>query len=201
MERQLLARVELALAISTAIWIGSCATVGQNGGPAPPGPLRVTELVVVDPQGVERVRIGGDLPDAIRNGKRIPRGNKAAGVLLYDGTGLERGGYVTWEPSGNVGLTLDTRQEQVTLFLAGPESASALLLWHGKDQIEMRSDGDGSRFTAVKAGAVAFQEPAVSLGAEACSAYRNFRSKVSGDQALQECQQRFTEAMCRACLQ
>src|SRR4051812_12835677 len=68
--------------------------------------LRVSELVVVDPKGVERVRIGGDLPDAVINGKRVPRGEKAAGVLLYDGTGQERGGYVTFEPSSNIALTL-----------------------------------------------------------------------------------------------
>ena len=46
--------------------------------------MRVSELVVVDSKGVERVRIGGDLPDAFISGKRIPRGQQAARVLLYD---------------------------------------------------------------------------------------------------------------------
>src|SRR5437773_9930158 len=55
-----------------------------------PPSLKVSELVVVDPNGVERVRIGGNVPDAVINGKRIPRGEKAAGVLLYDETGQER---------------------------------------------------------------------------------------------------------------
>lgn len=76
-----------------------------------PTPLRVSEIVVVDSKGAERVRIGGDLPDAIIGGKRVPRGQQAAGVLLYDATGSERSGYVTFEPSGNVGLTLDSRQQ------------------------------------------------------------------------------------------
>jgi hypothetical protein len=97
--------------------------------------LRVSELVVVDPQGVERVRIGGDLPDAVINGKPIPRGQKVAGVILYDGTGQERSGYVTFEPSGNVGLTLDTRKRQSALFVSGPDEGSALQLWHENDLI------------------------------------------------------------------
>ncbi|UCF04886.1 MAG: hypothetical protein JSV33_13325 [bacterium] len=83
------------------------------------GSLRVTEFVVVDEAGVERVRVGGNLPDAVIAGKRVPRGERAAGVLLYDGIGQEHGGYVTWEPSGNVGLTLDSRKGQATLFVAG----------------------------------------------------------------------------------
>lgn len=93
-----------------------------------PTPLRVSELVVVDAKGVERVRIGGDLPDALIGGRRVPRGERAAGVLLYDGSGHERSGYVTFEPSGNVGLTLDTRRGQVAYFVAGPDSGSALQL-------------------------------------------------------------------------
>ena len=57
---------------------------------------------------MERVRIGGDLPDAVIGGKRVPRGEKAAGLLMYDGTGQERGGYVTFKTIRNVVLTLDT---------------------------------------------------------------------------------------------
>jgi hypothetical protein len=94
--------------------------------------LRVSELVVVDPKGVERVRIGGDIPDAVINGKRIPRGEKVAGVMLYDGSGQERGGYVTFEPSGNVGLTLDTKKRQTVLFAAGPDSGSGDVQCDGK---------------------------------------------------------------------
>jgi hypothetical protein len=80
-----------------------------------PQSLRVSELVVVGPKGVERARIGGDPPDAVINGKSIPRGEKAAGLLLYDGTGQERGGYVTFEPFSNIALTLDTKKQQVAL--------------------------------------------------------------------------------------
>src|SRR5262249_734247 len=108
-------RLEHWLRGSMAAWGGGgivgvwAFTIGshsqQTGNPTS---LKVSELVVVDPKGVERVRIGGDLPDATINGKRVPRGEKAAGVLLYDTTGQERSGYVTWE-SGNVGLTIRAR--------------------------------------------------------------------------------------------
>lgn len=131
----------------------------------------------------------------------MPRGEKAAGVLLYDGTGQERGGYVTWEPSGNVGLTLDTRKGQSTLFVAGPESGSALQLWHGDDLIELRSDDDGSRLTAVQAGQVAFQAPPIGApGNEACAAYREAQGRLSAAEVMNACRKRYTEAACRVCL-
>lgn len=162
--------------------------------------LRVSELVVVDSKGVVRVRIGGDLPDAIINGKRVPRGEKAAGVLLYDTTGQERGGYVTWE-SGNVGLTLDTRKSQVALFAAGLEG-SALMMWHGKDSIDLRSDEDGSRITAVQNGSIVSQQPGtIKISTEGCNEYRGIQAKTSLEQAMSSCQRRFTENACRACLE
>ena len=87
--------------ISAAVAVFAFAAWETDAQTSPmPQALRVSELVVVDPKGVERVRIGGDLPDATINGKRVPRGEKAAGVLLYDGSGQERSGYVTFEPSG-----------------------------------------------------------------------------------------------------
>lgn len=173
----------------------------QTQQPAAPTSLRVSELVVVDPKGVERVRIGGDLPDPIIGGKRVPRGEKAGGVLLYDGSGQERSGYVTFEPSGNVGLTLDTRQRQVAFFVAGPDSGSALQMWHGNHLIELRSDDDGSRLTAARDRQVITQEPAVAkMSAETCEAYRSARSRVSKEQVMIDCRRRFTEAACQPCL-
>jgi hypothetical protein len=173
----------------------------QTQQPTAPTTLRVSELIVVDPKGVERVRIGGDLPDAIIGGKRVPRGEKAAGLLLYDGGGQERSGYVTFEPSGNVGLTLDTRRGQVALFVAGPDTGSALQLWHGRDLIEVRSDEDGSRLTAVKAGEVVSQQPPVSqMSAGTCEAYKGARARVSREQVMRDCRRRFGDTACRACL-
>src|SRR5262245_20660669 len=61
--------------------------------------LTVSELAVVDSKGIVRARIAGNLPDVIAVGKRVARGQQAAGLLLYDDTGLERSGYVTLSPS------------------------------------------------------------------------------------------------------
>ena len=88
-------RLERALKLVVSGWLLAAAAVALYLAPwranaqtaNAPQSLRVSELVVVDPQGVERVRIGGDLPDAVINGKRIPRGEKVAGVMLYDGSG------------------------------------------------------------------------------------------------------------------
>lgn len=193
----------IVVALAFALLGGSCGTTkGMSQTTSSSADrLRLTELVIVDSRGVERVRISGDLPDAIIEGKRVPRGEEAAGVILYDGTGQERGGYVTWEPSGNVGLTLDTRKGQVTLFVAGPESGSALLLRNENDLIELRSDDDGSRGTAVKDGRIAFQQPPAGMSTEACSAYREARSRFADEEIVRECARRYPEATCRTCLE
>lgn len=163
--------------------------------------LRISELVVIDKQGVERVRIAGDLPDAIIGGQRIPRGQQAAGIVLYDGTGSERSGYVTFEPSGNVGLTLDSRKRQVASFIAAPEDASMIQLWSGDGLVELRSDTEGSRLTAAQDGKVVSQQPLIKKISESmCSAYRDARSRVSNERAMNDCQRRFASAVCRSCL-
>jgi len=199
---RLLVLQALAIGAVGAAFVASCATATgrQEGAEVPLGSLRVSELVVVDPAGVERVRIGGDLPDAIIGGRPVPRGEAAAGVLLYDGTGQERGGYVTWEPSGNVGLTLDTRERQVTLFVAGPESGAALELRHGDDMIGLRADGDGSRLTAVAEGRVVLQQPPAVLGREACAAYREARGRLPEGEVRAACRGRYPDAACGECL-
>ena len=165
-----------------------------------PSSLRVSELVVVDPKGVERVRIGGDIPDAVINGKKANRGEKVAGVMLYDGTGQERGGYVTFEPSGNVGLTLDTKKEQVALLAAGPDEGSVIKLWNRNDLIEFRSDEEGTRLTTVKGGKVLIQEPPIKLSPEACKEYSNVIGKLTRPQVVGECQKRYSSAACKTCL-
>jgi len=200
-------KLERSLRISIGAWVGLAALAvcaftmrPSPQQPATPQSLKVSELVVVDPKGVERVRISGDLPDATINGKRVPRGEKAAGVMLYDTTGQERGGYVTWE-SGNVGLTLDTRKGQVALFAAGLEG-SALSMWHGKESVELRSDEDGSRISAVQDGRTVLQQPSnLKMASVTCDDYRGVRARSSVEQAMTSCQRRFTESACRACLE
>lgn len=173
---------------------------------ATPGVLRVSELVVVDPLGVERVRIGGDLPDAVIDGKPVPRGSKAAGVMLYDRSGQERGGYVTFDTGDNIALTLDGRKGQNALFVAGPDGSVAVQLWHGAEAIELRADGNGARMTHSRHGAMTLQQPLVAaLGKETCGLFRDgLRSEVpeglSREQVHGICGRRFSAEACSACL-
>jgi hypothetical protein len=67
--------------------------------------LQVHELVVVDKNGTPRVRIAGNHTDPVMLGKRSKRHSEAAGVMLYDAEGNERGGYVTGQRS--IALTMD----------------------------------------------------------------------------------------------
>lgn len=204
-------KLELYLRSMLAVWLVTIAvgafwyvtTSSQAQSAAVAGPMRVTELVVVDKKGVERVRIGGDLPDAFIGGKRIPRGQQAAGVLLYDASGGERSGYVTFEPSGNVGLTLDSKTSQVASFVASAEgNASAFSLWNGKDMIELRSDEEGSRLTAVKNGLVVSQDPMIErMSADMCGAYKEALARVSPQQVMSDCRRRFSQTACTYCLE
>jgi hypothetical protein len=201
---KLLARGAAALVaglIGIALW---------NASPAQSEPrvagadvLRARMLEIVDAQGTVRVRVGSDLPDAVIDGKTIGRGDESvAGVMLYDGTGQERGGYVTFEPSGNIGLTLDTRKGQVALFAAGPDEGATLRLWNGEDAIELRADSDGSRITSVADGTVTLQLPAIAkIGEPACNAYREARTGgYPVEDVVKAYSARFPAELCRQCL-
>jgi hypothetical protein len=182
--------------------IVGCVTSVQSARPAPPQALRVRELVVVDDKGVERVRIAANLPDPIIRGKRVSRGDPATGVMLYDRTGQERGGYVTFERGNQIALTLDNTDGQSALFVAPPEGGSVLRLWHGKDELVLRADEDGARITAVENGQVAYQEPPVGAPEKtsACEEFRGARGKASDAEIMEGCRRAMTETACRACL-
>ena len=165
-----------------------------------PQRLVVSELAVVDENGVVRVRVGSDLPDAIIDGHRIDRGEKVAGVMLYDDTGQERGGYVTFAPSGNVGLTLDSRRSQSALFVADPIQGVALRIWEGDDAVEMRADASGARFSAIQDSQVVSQTPAVAVTPEICSIYRDALPEHGEPVVRGECESRYETEACDACL-
>lgn len=189
-------RVQLGL-LAVLMAVGVAAFVSNE-----PGKLRVSELVVVDAEGVERVRISGDLPDAVVDGRRLVRGEKAAGVILYDGAGRERSGYATFEPSGNVLLTLDNRQsQQNALFVAGPDNAAALRLWQGQDAIDLRTDEAGPRVTVVQDGLVQHQTPVTPIIPEICQAYREAVPRIGLAATVRECNGRFTAENCTSCLE
>ncbi len=166
--------------------------------------LTLSQLAIVDSNGMVRIRIGGNLPDAVINGITKPRGQRAAGILLYDGSGVERSGYVTFEPSGNVALTLDTRKSQVATFIAGPDGSgtSALQLFSGGSAVELRNDEDGPSIHAVRRKQVVFHEPPVEnpQRTELCKALQEAKKQVSMAQLLDACRERTSEAACQACL-
>lgn len=168
--------------------------------------LRLKELVIVDEKGLIRVLLSADVPDAVVDGRSIPRGERAAGIILYDDTGRERSGYVTFSPSGNVALTLDTRDHQVALFAADPKSGVTARLWEGDGWVEMRADGSGARLSIGRSNQLVFVEPEMTDTEfeNACSSLRDelrhLDPKPPYEQILQACKRRMSEAACRKCL-
>ncbi len=169
--------------------------------------LRLRELVIVDAKGVERVRLGSHLPGDVINGRRVPRREEAAGVLLYDDSGQERSGYVTFSPSRNVALTLDTRKQQVALFMAGPDDGVVARLWRKRDWVEMRADADdGTRLSVGRNGKLVVQQPPITAaeGAAGCAAMRaefeQLKQRPPVDTLMAFCMMRFPGTVCRRCL-
>jgi hypothetical protein len=165
--------------------------------------LTLSELAIVDDKGTVRVRISGQVPDAIIDGRPVPRGARAAGVVLYDDTGTERSGYVTFaSPNRNVVLTLDNDRKQTALFAAGPEGGSALRLWYNDNAVELNVGSDGPNIHATQDKRPVFHEPPVPNPEKTvmCQEIREARTRFSEAELLQICINRSSEAACRACL-
>lgn len=201
------ARLRRQLSWQNRLWLvaallaaGSTAIAGISVKEALFDSVRTREITVVDAKGIVRARLGGDLPDAVMaNGHVAKRGSKAAGLIIYDEEGIERGGYVTMEEGSNAMLTLDSKFRQAALFVAGPGEgqASALRLWTKGSAIEMRADGSGSRLSISDPGGVTTQQPAVQLSPDACIEYKKLEVQYPGKHT---CQSRFTDSACHACL-
>ncbi len=159
----------------------------------------LSELTIVDNHGVVRARLGGNLPDA---NKEVPRGSRVAGLLLYDETGQERGGYVTFEPSGHVGLTLDNKGVMAAEFVASPDLGAAIRLHTADDAVELRVDEDGPSIHATRRKMVAFHEPPVEnpKSTELCKGLLKEKAQVSMEQLWDACRGRSSESACQACL-
>jgi hypothetical protein len=176
--------------------------------PASMDTLRLRTLTIVDENGVERVRLGGQLPDAVVNGMQVPRGEQAAGVLIYDDAGTERGGYVTFSPSRNAALTLDTRKAMVVLLAADSSDGAALRLWRANfsDWLDLRAGPAGARLTAGRQNEVVLQQPPMSAAEAAtfCAEFRGELSQLAARPPVQEilraCKQHMPESACRGCL-
>jgi len=203
------ARLRKRIARQNSLWMvgllllaGGGAIAGTSLKNAIFDTVRAKEVVVVDAKGIVRARLGGDLPDGVMAGGHVAkRGTKAAGLIIYDEEGIERGGYATLETGSNAVLTLDSKYRQAALFVAGPDQtqASALKLWTGENSIELRSDSNGSRLSVADKSGVTFQEPSIAtLTSASCAGYKDLERQYPGKRV---CQSRFTDAACNACLQ
>ena len=122
--------------------------------------LRLRELRIYDDNGVDRVVISGHLPQVLVNGKpRNFRPRSMAGMLIYDGSDTERGGYGTMDGYANALLTLDGKVNQVFLLLAEPQG-SPFFMQHDGNGFVFMGVGDGRPFVTLREGKnVVFAKP------------------------------------------
>ncbi len=105
--------------------------------------LRVKELRVYDDKGVDRVVIAGALPDPLFKGKPMKAPHREmAGMLIFDQTNTERGGYGTTNGYANAMLTLDAQGRQEFLLLAEPEGGPFFRAWNGKASVTLGAYDD-----------------------------------------------------------
>ena len=164
------------------------------------GTIRANDITIVDKNGVVRARMSGDMPDAVMFGGRVAkRGGDAAGFMIYDKDGYERGGYVTFDHD-NAMLSLDSKYHMVGSLIAGPgESGTGVLALKSSDGgLELRSDLDGARLSVNKGRVVAQQIPAIEALSEASC--RNWRAIEQQHPNENACRSRYTESACKRCL-
>lgn len=129
---QRLARLETRNRILTAGLVGAAAigliaAAADRAAPQTFDRIVAREVVVVDGNGRERVVIGSPLPEPRLAGALTKRGEALSGILLFDGEGNERGGYVTGDdPSSSVSLTLDEIGRMSVSLWAGERGSSGL---------------------------------------------------------------------------
>ncbi|TXI94604.1 MAG: hypothetical protein E6Q34_04340 [Burkholderiaceae bacterium] len=170
--------------------------------------ITVKELVVVDDHNVVRARVGGNIPPAVVDGKTLSRGSGhdgTAGIMLYDRTGVERGGYVTFDHGDYVALTLDNQKKQQVFFGVGPTGSAALQLWENDEMLDLRAAPNGARFTRTKAGAVTHQYPETMIRSATCEYYRSgIKDEVPAGLPRAEvkkiCERKFAASSCAPCL-
>ncbi|WP_028101795.1 hypothetical protein [Pseudoduganella violaceinigra] len=200
--RKRISRQSAAWLFSVLALAGGVAVAGAAVQDAVFDSIRAKELVVVDSKGTVRARVGGDLPNGVMAGGRVSnRGTKAAGMIIYDEEGIERGGYITADEGSNAMITLDSKHRMAAIMVAGPDESqsSAMSLITKASTIEMRADDNGSRLTMSDKDGVKLQQPAIAaLAPENCKMFREIEKKEPGKRW---CQKRFTDAACQACLE
>lgn len=129
---QRLARLEarnrlLTAGLVAAAAIGLVAAAADRAAPQTFDRIVAREIVVVDDNGRERVVIAAPLPEPRLAGALSKRGDSLSGILLFDGEGNERGGYVTGDdPSTGISLTLDEIGRMAVSLWAGERGSSGL---------------------------------------------------------------------------
>jgi hypothetical protein len=166
-------RLAWALAASVSFLALAIVALGvaalRPRSPAAEGILKVRGLVVVDGNGVERVRIQAPLPDPFILGKRFPRGGSVSGILLFDDEGNERSGYVTSDGYPNVFFTLDGLARQHVLFMAEPQGDPTLRLWDGTSAATLSAGTDGPGLKLTSGEKILLEIPAPSMPPAAAS--------------------------------
>lgn len=122
--------------------------------------LTLRRLDIVDEHGVSRVIIAAPAPAPTLSGKLHHRDGPVSGVILADGSGTERGGYVTSDGDHpNALLTLDAQGKQTVLLLAEPEGSTLFRIWNqDKGSITMGVN-DQPFLNEHQAGTLLFSEP------------------------------------------
>ena len=114
---------------------------------AHPQELTLQRLDIVDGKGTTRVVLAAPAPPPIRFGKPARRDGDVSGVLLFDSTGTERGGYVTSDgDEGNALLTLDAQGKQTVLLLAEPQGSTLFRLWDRQNGSVTMGSGETGPF-------------------------------------------------------
>ncbi|XLZ70049.1 hypothetical protein ABT364_26520 [Massilia sp. SR12] len=199
--RKRITRLNAAWLFSVLALAGGVAVAGVAVKDAVFGSIKAKEVVVVDDKGTVRARISGDVPEAVMAGGRVAkRGDKAAGMIIYDAEGIERGGYVTTDTESNAMITLDSKHRMAAILVAGPDQvpAAAMSLIAKDSMLDFRADQNGTRMSLIDKDGVKFQQPAIAaISPASCIEYRKFEKEEPGKNW---CQKRFTDAACQACL-
>jgi hypothetical protein len=138
----------LLLVIGLGIWQGWCLHRLAH-----PQSLKLRRLDIVDEHGVSRVIIAAPAPAPTLFGAVHHRDGPVSGVILVDGTGTERGGYVTSDgDEPNALLTLDAQGKQTVLLLAEPAGSTLFRIWNGDKGSLTMGVNDGPFLNAHQAG-------------------------------------------------
>lgn len=187
------------LAALLVVAIGS-ATAGIAVKNAVFGSIQAKDITIVDDNGVVRARMSGTMPDATMFGGRVAkRGAQAAGFMIYDKDGIERGGYVTFDHD-NAMLSLDSKYHMVASLIAGPgEEGTGVLNFSSRNNgMELRTDSNGARISVSKDKVVKQQIPEIeTISSETCEDLRQLVKKYPNQNV---CRNRYTEPACNRCM-